>query len=80
MLVISKGLTLEVLSLPGASVKVFMCCNEGHNEEWSSSPDIKAGRGSIPLINLMIVCYTLFSGLHWNQFKVVSQTVLVYIY
>ena len=57
-------------------MKVFMRCNEGHDEEWMSSPDIKAGRGSIPLINLMIVCYSLFSGLHWNQFKVIGETLI----
>ena len=58
----------------GAAVKVYMYCNEGHKEEWSSSPDIKAGRGTIPLINLILVCYTLFSGMHWNQFKVNAYT------
>ena len=54
-----------------------MFCNDGHKEEWSSSPDVKAGRGTIPLINLLIVCYALFSGLHWDQFKVHMLTIII---
>ena len=61
----------------GAAVKVHMFCNDGHKEEWSSSPDVKAGRGTIPLINLLIVCYALFSGLHWDQFKVHMLTIII---
>ena len=59
-----------IIFLLGAAVKVHLLCNDGHEEEWSSSSNVTAGRRRVPLINLMIVCYALFTGLHWTQFKV----------
>ena len=59
-----------LLFLTGAAVKVYLTCNDGHEEEWSSSKNVKAGRKTVPLVNLLIVCFALFSGLHWTQFKV----------
>ena len=51
-------------------MKVHLVCNDGHDEVWGSCCSVKAGRRSIPIINLSIACYALFSGLHWTQFKV----------
>ena len=47
-----------------------LICNEGHTEEWNSSQSIKTGRLTVPLINLALLCYAFFSGLHWDQLKV----------
>ena len=54
----------------GVAMKVNITCNEGHEEVWSSSDTVGAGRLRVYLINLQIVCYSFFSGLHWTQFKV----------
>ena len=54
----------------GAAIKMTLICNDGHTEEWNSSQSIKTGRLTVPLINLALLCYAFFSGLHWDQLKV----------
>ena len=57
---------------PGAALKISLICDDGHCEEWSSSESIKAGRWTVPLINLGIICYSFVCGLHWDQLQVIS--------
>merc|ERR1712142_487374 len=47
----------------GAAVKVYSTCNNGHNEKWSSSASIVGAQSTVPLINIYIICFSLFSGL-----------------
>ena len=56
--------------MSGAAVKISLTCNDGHCEEWSSSESIKAGRWTVPLINLAIICYSFACGLNWEQLQV----------
>ena len=57
-------------------INVSMSCNDGHDEVWTTSDSIKAGRFTVPLIHLSIICYSLFTGLHWAQFKVRIRCIL----
>ena len=65
----THGLTESYL-YSGAAIRVTMVCNDGHTEEWNSSKTVKTGRLTVPLINLAILFYAFFSGLHWDQLKV----------
>ena len=66
----NKAFAIFILEYSGAAIRMTLTCNEGHTEEWNSSQTIKSGRLTVPLINLAILCYTFFSGLHWDQLKV----------
>ena len=64
----------------GAAVNMTLLCNEGHTENWCSSRTIKAGRLTVPLINLSLLFYSFLGGLHWDQLKVKSMKNLVFHY
>ena len=54
-------------------MKVHFLCNDGHKEVWESCRSVQAGSRPVPIINLLITCYTLFSGMHWSQLKVFQE-------
>ena len=54
----------------GASVKVNMICNSGHRETWESSVDVGSGKWKMPNINLLLIFFTLMSGLQFDPLKV----------
>ena len=56
-----------------------LLCNEGHTENWCSSRTIKTGRLTVPLINLSLLFYSFFSGLHWDQLKVIIYKKTLYM-
>ena len=60
----------------GGAVTVKMTCNSGHKEEWSSSKKIGTGKWSMPYVNLLIIVYAFLSGLHFDQLKVRTLTLV----
>ena len=56
--------------LQGAAVVVRSTCNSGHEELWSSSSVIGNGRWKNHSLNLTLMIYAFFSGIHYNQLNV----------
>jgi len=42
---------------------------------WTSSESIQSGKYEVPLINLTIISYLFFSGIHWSQFMAFCQKI-----
>ena len=57
-------------SIAGAAIRVAMTCNDGHETEWSSSNTIRTTGRRLYSINVSLIVYTLLSGIHFDQIKV----------
>ena len=62
--------TSHLLICLGAAVTAKVTCNSGHETSWCSSDSIQTPRKAVKTVNLLLVLYTLLSGLHYQQLQV----------
>ena len=51
-----------------------MTCNSGHNNTFSTSRMVGTGKKGIPDVNLLLIVYTLLTGMCFDKLKVSSET------